>query len=106
MQITITNEQQIEVTLNPVTSSGNPAPLDGNPVWEVLTGNSTVIPSADGKSAILRSEDGIGDTQIKVTGDADLGAGVVEISDTIELIVIGAQAQSLGLVPGTAQPKT
>lgn len=105
MQIIINNEQEVVVTLAPTSAGGHPAEVE-NPEWEVIDGNSTVTPSEDGLSAILRSEDGIGDTYIRVSADADLGSGVNEISDTIELVVRGAQAQSIGLQVGEPRPKT
>jgi hypothetical protein len=40
-----------------------------------------------------------------VEADADLGAGIETISDTIKLVVAGAKASSLGLVAGAAVPK-
>lgn len=105
MKITITNEQQVQVTLTPVTQGGQPAQLDGVPTWEVISGNSTILVAEDGKSAILRSADDPGDTEILIKADADLGAGVVEVSDVIQLTVAGAMAASLGLTVGEPSPK-
>lgn len=105
LEITITNEQQVNVTLHPVTATGRPAQVDGAPTWEVVTGNSTVTPAADGLSADLISSDDPGDTDFLVKADADLGSGVVEISDIIRLSVAGAQAANLGVVAGAPTPK-
>lgn len=105
LEITITNEQKVPVTLAPVTATGQPAKLDGKPTWEVVTGDSTVVVADDGLSAELVSSDNPGDTEILVKADADLGAGVEEISDIIKLTVQGARAQSLGLTAGTPVPK-
>lgn len=105
VEITITNEQKIPVTLSPVTDTGKPAKLDGSPAWTVLSGNSQVVVADDGLSADLISSDDPGDTEIMIKADADLGAGVVEISDTIKLSVTGAQAKSLGITVGAAIPK-
>lgn len=105
VEITITNEQKVPVTLAPVTDTGKPAKLDGAPTWEVVSGNSTVVPAADGLSADLISADDPGDTQFLIKADADLGAGVVEISDTIKLTVTGALAKSLGITVGTPVAK-
>lgn len=107
IEISITNEQKITVTLTPVSATGKPAKLDPNnkPTWEVVFGNSSVAPSEDGLSAVLVSGDDPGDTQILVKADADLGEGVVEISDVITLKVAGALAASLGLTVGTPEPK-
>ncbi len=105
LDLTITNEQKIPVTLAPKTATGKPAKLDGAPTWSVTSGNSTVVPSADGLSADLVSSDDPGDTEILVKADADLGSGVVEVSDVIRLSVAGAQAASLGLTAGDAVAK-
>ncbi len=105
LEINVTNEQQVNVTLHPVTATGKPAQVDGAPTWEVITGNSTVTPAGDGLSADLISGDDPGDTDFLVKADADLGEGVVEISDIIRLHVAGAQAANLGLVAGDPTPK-
>lgn len=105
MQISITNEQKVRVTLMPVTAAGHPASLDGTATWEVISGNSTVEINADDNSAELISSDDPGDTEILVKADADLGSGVTEISDVIRLTVLGAQAASLGLTAGDPEPK-
>lgn len=106
LQVKLTNEQQVTVSLKPVTASGKVAQLDGVPTWEVISGNSTVTPAADGRSAVVRSSDDPGDTQILVKADADLGEGVEEISDTITVTVEGARAANLGLEVGTPEVKT
>lgn len=103
--VTITNEQKVTATLVPVTDTGKPAKLDGVPTWEVASGNSTVVPAADGLSAELISADDPGDTVYLVKADADLGSGVVEISDTITLTVEGALATNLGLAISAPVPK-
>ena len=105
LEITITNEQQVNVTLHPVTSTGRPAQVDGAPTWTIQSGDSTVTPAVDGLSADLISSDTPGDTEILVEADADLGQRVVPISDIIRLSVAGAQAANLGLVAGDPTPK-
>lgn len=106
LEVTITNEQEVDLTLKPVTLAGKPAELDEPPVWSVVSGNSTITPAADGLLAVARSSDDPGDTIFMVKGDADLGEGVEEISDTITLHVAGARAASLGLAAGTPREKT
>ncbi len=105
LAIKLTNEQKVTVTLTPVTDSKKPAKLDGIPSWAVVSGNSTVTPAADGMSAVIVSSDDPGDTAILVKADADLGEGVEEISDTIDVTVAGASAKNLGLSVGTPEPK-
>jgi len=105
LEIKITNEQMVEVTITPRTDTGKPAKLDGSPAWTVISGNSQVVVSEDGLSANLISSDEPGDTIVSVKADADLGEGVEEIADTITLSVIGATAKNLGLAAGTPVAK-
>lgn len=105
LELKITNEQQIKVTLSPKTDTGKPATLDGSPSWTTLTGNAQVVVAEDGLSATLVSADDPGDTEIMIKADADLGEGVEEISDIIKLSVIGATAKNLGLTAGTPEAK-
>ena len=100
LEIKITNEQKVNVTISPVTATGKPAKLDGVPTWEVTTGASTIVVAEDGLSADLVSSDDPGDTQILVKADANLGEGVEEISDIITLSVSGSNAANLGLKAG------
>ncbi len=105
MQVKITNEQQIPVTLTPKTDTGKPAKLDGKPTWTVVDGNSTITVAEDGLSAMLISSDDPGDTEFLIKADADLGEGVEEVSDVIKLTVAGATAKNLGLSVGAAEAK-
>lgn len=106
-EVTITNEQKIKATLNPVTATGKPAQLDPNtpPTWTKVSGEATVVVAADGKSADLISADTPGDSVFLVEADADIGEGVETISDTINLHVQGARAANLGLTLGAAEAK-
>lgn len=105
LEIKITNEQKVTVTLTPKTDAGKPAKLDGAPTWTIVSGDSTLVASADGLSAVLTSADDPGDTEILVKADADLGDGIEEVSDIVKLSVIGASAKNLGLTAGTPELK-
>lgn len=105
LDISITNEQKVNVTLKPVTATGKPATLDGAPTWTVASGDSTIEIATDGMSAELISSDTPGETMFVVEADADLGSGVVTINDSIKLTVSGAMAVNLGLSVGTPEPK-
>lgn len=105
LNLKIQNDQKIQLTLAPVTASGKPAALDGKPTWEVTVGDSTLEVADDGLSAFLVSSDKPGVSNFTVSADADLGTGVETIADSIELIVEGAKAVSLGLVAGTPVQK-
>ncbi len=105
LDISLTNEEKVKVTITPVTSTGKPAKLDGTPTWTVTSGRSTVDVATDGLSAFLVSSDEPGDSVVLVEADADLGAGIQTISDTIQLHVLGANASSLGLKAEPPIPK-
>ena len=101
MLITITNEEKVQVTLAPTTAAGNPATLDGAPTWTVTTGDATLEVAADGLSAFLVSGAADTNSQVTVTADADLGEGVVTLTDTIDLAVVAASASALGAIVAT-----
>lgn len=104
LEVTITNEQKVRLTAVPVTATGNPAPLDGPVSFSVISGDSTVN-VLDNLTAELVSGVTPGDTTYLVEADADLGAGVETISDTVLMHVEGARAANLGLSLGVPEPK-
>lgn len=105
LDLTITTEEKIHVAIAPKTAGGKPATLDGLPTWEVISGNGTVEPDADGLGAFLVSPDSIDTVVYKVSADADLGQGVRTIEDSITVTVTNAEAAALGLTSDTAVPK-
>lgn len=105
LELTITNEQKVKVTITPVTATGKPAALDGAPSWSVSSGDSTISVAENGLSADLISSDAPGETMYVVSADADLGAGVENVTDSIKLVVEGAKAVNLGLVAGAPEAK-
>lgn len=105
MNVVLTNEQKVTVTLNPTTAGGHPAKLDGVPAWNVLDGNSTVAPAEDGMSAVITSSDSPTVTNIQVTADGDLGEGVRELTLDLAVVVTEAGANDLGGTVGTPELK-
>jgi hypothetical protein len=80
--------------------------IDGALTVTVQSGSGTVVQDpATPLVFTARSGDTAGDTVYLVSADADLGAGVVTISDTVTLTVTSAAAASFGLTAGAAQPK-
>lgn len=105
LDLSITTEEKINVKIAPVTSQGKPATLDGAPTWEVVSGNGTVEAAADGLSAFIVSGDSPDSIVVRVSADADLGAGVTTIEDIITTTVTNAQAAALGITNDAAIPK-
>lgn len=94
----VTNAQNVRVTASPTDASGRPAQLDGPLRVTVQGGNGTFAPGNTNNDALLVSEDAPGDTSYLIEGDADLGAGVELIQDTVTVRISGTKAQALGLV--------
>jgi hypothetical protein len=102
--------QEFTATLVITNAAGNPAPVDGVPVW--ATSDATIISvtaAADGMSAIIPCI-APGTGRVTVTADADLGAGVQTItgvSEDINVTVDPAnQASVLSLTLSPPGPKT
>lgn len=106
LPITCTNEEQVVVNAKPQTSSGKPASIDGALVIAVLSGDGTFLQDpASPLSFKAVSGETASDTVYDVSGDADLGAGVVTIHDTVTLTVTSAVAANFGLSAGVTEPK-
>ena len=80
---------------------GNPARVDGMPVWTSSDESvATVTPSEDGMSATILSLGTTGTAQISVTADADLGEGVREMTGSALIDVIAGEAFAFALMLG------
>lgn len=103
LDITIDDRQKVKVSLVP------DGPVDGIPLWSVISGNATVVPDENGMGAYLVSEDnaptGGAMSVIEVSADVDLGVGTILLSDHINLQVTEAMATSLGLTASAPEPK-
>lgn len=96
LELNCTNEERIRVQVAPRTSTGKPAQLDGAVTVDVQSGNGSVQ-LVDDRSFYVVSGDDPGDTTFVVSGDADLGSGVVAVQDVILLHIAGALAANLGI---------
>lgn len=94
--ISMTTEEKVLITASPMTAAGNPAPVDGQASFVVQSGACTVA-QVDALSAYVVSGSTTGESQILVSCDADLGAGIVLIEDTVTAQVISPTAAALGL---------
>jgi anti-anti-sigma regulatory factor len=97
LQITSTNEEKVPVSITPLTAAGNPAAVE-NVSWVVTEGDATVVVIDSTNVEIVSGSGGL--SKISVSADADLGEGVVLISDEIEYFVTAAQASTLGFAAG------
>jgi len=106
LSVACSNAEKVTVTANPVTSSGRPAKFDGALRVTVQSGDGTVEQDPTLPNSFKAvSGDVPGTTVYLVEADVDLGAGVTDISDTVELVVSGENAAAFGLVAGVVEPK-
>ena len=101
MQTSLTNEQQVTLTVKPFSAKGKPAPVEGAPFWSSSNVNvATLVVAPDGLSAVVTAV-GVGTSTVTVAADADLTAGVNQISTSVDVVVTAAAAASLSLTVGT-----
>ena len=106
MAITITDLQKFTASIQPISAKGNPAPVDGIPVWDVSdSALLSVQPALDGLSAVVLAVGPTGTGQLTVSADADLGAGVVTLNGVLDVTVIGSQAVALNIVTSVPEPQ-
>jgi hypothetical protein len=105
----INNTQKVSITITPKGKSGRPAKIDGVPTWQNTDETlGTLVVAADGLSAVYTTVDGAsGNSQVIVDADADLGAGVVDITGLLDINVVAPeeQATTIEITAGTPEPK-
>ena len=101
MKITVT--QKFAAAITPVDKFGNAALVDGKPTWEAADpAIISIVPANDGLSATILALGPVGTSQVSVTADADLGTGVVTITDAFQVDVVAGMAVGLGVTIGEA----
>lgn len=105
--LTLTDEQKCSLAVEFKTAAGNPAKVDGTPVWTVSDENVLEVqPAEDGLSAVVLAKGPLGNGQVRVTADADLGEGVREIHGLLDVEVVASEATSVIVVSGVPESKT
>lgn len=89
---TLPSDKTASASLSYVDDKGNTAQVDGAPVWSssdeaVLT----VVAADDGMSAVVTPV-GLGNAQIRIDADADLGSGVESLTTLADVEVVGGKA--------------
>jgi hypothetical protein len=92
-QMQLPDDKTVSATVSFVDAKGNPAKVDGVPVWAVDNTDVVVVTAADdGMSATFTPATTLGTAQVSVSADADLGAGVTQIVGLGTIEVIAGQA--------------
>jgi hypothetical protein len=102
--ISMTNEEKRLITAQPMTAAGNPAVIDGSVAFSIVSGTCTLA-SVDDTSAYVVSGDTAGDSTVSMVCDADLGSGVINVSDTMLVHVTSASAANLVVTVGNPELK-
>lgn len=104
MSLVLKANQRCGLSIQPVDAKGNPAPVDGVPLWEVTEPAVLSLAVAeDGLSAVVRPIGPVGFGQIKVSCDADLGEGIVAIGGVLDVEVIAGPATVVNVTPGVPE---
>lgn len=102
----LTDEQKVQLSINPVTAAGNPAKVDDLPVWTSSDEDIiTLEVSEDGMSAWAKTVGNLGSVQLTAKADADLGEGIREIVAVLDIKVKAAEAVALSILAGTPELK-
>lgn len=105
MAFILSDIQKVALSITPVDGAGNPAPVEGV-VW--ASSNEavlTVVAAEDGLSAVVTAVGPLGQAQVSVKADAQIGEGVVELTGVLDVDVVASQAVSLAVTAGTPEPK-
>ena len=102
----LTDEQEVEVSVAPVTAAGNPAAVDGAVIWVTSDAGIATVISTGPTTAVVRSAGALGSAQIVANADADLGAGIRSIMATLDIQVVAAEAMSVNILAGAPRVKT
>lgn len=102
----LTTTQKVKMEVQPSDADGNPARIDGMPVWNISDAAiGTLAAAPDGMSCYFLTTGVMGTVQVSVTADADLGAGVRALSATLDISVEAGEAVTLGIRVGTPEPR-
>lgn len=111
-QVILSLEGKRKLNFAPMTKFGNPATVDGVPTIKILTEGTDVTLGPDENGNPLYVVSGNTPTsaenppvQVEVTGDADMGDGVVPIVEVYEFILVTPQAVTLGSGFGEEEAK-
>lgn len=106
MAVTIKDNEKFSVSISVVDAKGNPAKIDGAPVWTPSDVNGLVVaPSADGLSAEVIAVGPLGVFQVKVEADADLSEGVKSLVGVLDVEVIAGEAAAISFSVSAPQPQ-
>lgn len=104
--LVLTDLQKCTISVAFTDAAGNPATVDGTPTWTSSDPSIILVtPADDGMSAVATTVGPLGTSQVAVTADADLGAGITPVTGTLDIQVIASQAVAASIATGTPELK-
>lgn len=98
LNVTLNNEQQLNLSLSPASAHGTPESLDGDPTFTSDNADTVISYDASSKQAVISPPSNFaGVVTVTVSADAKIGDGVDTIQDTVVLTVVNPEATTLGL---------
>lgn len=102
VQMFLKVNQNLPMTIAISDKFGNPAKVDGAPVWALTdTALGALQVSEDGMSATLVPQGAVGTLKVQVKCDADLGEGVKEILGELDIELLAGEAEVVAISAGT-----
>lgn len=90
--------QTLQLAIAIKDAQGNPALVDGAPVWSVTDQTlGAVIAAADGMSAVFTPAGPLGSCAVQVNADADLGAGVNTLVGELAIDIVAGEASTIAI---------
>lgn len=104
--LNLTDSQQVALAAAFADKAGNPASVDGAPVW--TSSDETVLTVAaatDGLTAVATATGKLGTAQVSVAADADLGEGTATITGVLDVTVLAGSAVAAVVSAGAPTEK-
>ena len=106
MSVILTNNEQVDLAVEFLDRYGRPAQVDGVPAWSVSdVGIGTLVIAEGGRAATFVTSGALGQAQIIVEADADLGEGLRTIAGRLDVEVRASEAVSVAISAGAPRPK-
>ena len=106
MALVLTDLEKVSLSVAFTSAAGNPAVVDGVPVWGTSDESIlSVVAAEDGLSAVVTTVGPIGTAQVSVTADADLGEGIKPLVGTLDVSVVASEAVFAIVASGAPEPK-
>jgi len=105
MTFILTADQEVPVSVAFTDDHGNDALVDGIPVWASSDDTIMMVVAADdGMSAVASAVGPVGQAQLSVTADADMGSGTTNVMGLLDIQVVAGDALVAVVTAGTPVP--